>query len=712
MDKQTMTTSKTHCVIESDDVTCVDVLAGDGTNDHYISNRAPLAANPLIKLVPGAIRAGGWLNTWLELERDGMVGHIEEVSHWVQPASNGWLEPEGKTEVPENEQRDIPVPDWLQVEEDRWAPTSHQGRMWSYFRLPYWLRGYGGLGYALNDPQLIRRANVWRHAALEHQQPDGYFGPLTEKDPTDLFPHMIMLNCLEAYHEVSGDDRVLPFMLRFFHFVDSLPEEKLFLPMKEWVRAFGGGLFQNIVWAYNRTGEAWLLKLLEKVHRRTHPWTLGIYGTLASDFELNISPASHCVNIAVGFREPAQYYQLTGDKALLEITENYWRDLRRTYGQFAGGMYASDERCRPGYTDPRQAIETCAIVEFMRSAEVLLGITGDPVWADRCEDVTFNSFPASVMSDFRGLHYLTSPNSVQLDHADKTPTVRNGGCMFSFSPHTRYHCCQHNAGMGWPQFVEHLWYATPDNGIAAVMYGASTLTAKVGDGTHVVVEESTDYPFEEAVRFALATPKPVSFPWMLRIPGWCDNPSLAINGVDVATNLKPCSFAVIRRTWQDGDRVELKLPMAVSLHRWEGNRNSMSVSRGPLTFSLKIDERWEKYTGSEDNQGTDAWPEWQVFADSPWNYALELNVANLLEKFEVTIKPMPNGQVFTPDNAPVEITAPARRVPQWQTSDGMIDVLPESPLISEKPLELVTLIPMGCTRLRITSFPWCDVGRV
>lgn len=685
-------------------INCLSVLPAAGDNDFYVSNRAPLAPNPLIKLPPGAIRPEGWLKVWLELERDGMVGHLEEVSHWVHPSGNAWLDPEGK--VGELVGSSIEIPTYVQMADDYWAPPELKGKRWSRERVPYWLRGFGDMGYILDDEELIRKADIWRNAVLENQHNDGYFGPLSEKAQPDLWPNMLMLNCLESYYEALGDKRIIPFMLKYFRYVDTVP---VLYSGRHHVAARGGDMFYNIIWTYNRTGEEWLLELAEKVHQHTYNWTLGIYATLKADFEA--CPGAHCVNIAQGLREPAQYYQLNHDRQFLNITETYWQDLRKTFGQFAGGMYASDERCRPGFIDPRQGIETCAIVEFMRTAEILTGISGDTRWADRCEDVAFNSFPAALMPDFRGLHYLTSANCVQLDHEDKRPVFRNGGPMFSYSPHTKYHCCQHNVSMGWPYYAEHLWYAARGNGLAAVMYCRSKVTARVGDGTLITIEENTDYPFDDIIHFKMNTPKAVSFPWILRIPGWCQEASITINGRISSVPLKPGSFAVINRTWNDGDRVDLKLPMNLTLTRWEGNKNSLSVNRGPLSFSLMISERWKKYIGKEQNQGTDTWPEWEVFPDSPWNYALELDPENLTENFEVKVGIMPEGQVFTPESAPITITTKGRKVPGWKMENGVVGLLPESPLKTSESIETITLVPMGCVRLRITSFPWYEAAK-
>jgi len=95
----------------------------------------------------------------------------------------------------------------------------------------------------------------------------------------------------------------------------------------------------------------------------------------------------HNVNISQGFGEPATYYQISKDKQHLKAAERNWQKVRSLYGQVPGGMFGGDENCREGYTGPRQAVETCGMVEMMLSEEILLMILGDVIWADRCEDV-------------------------------------------------------------------------------------------------------------------------------------------------------------------------------------------------------------------------------------------------------------------------------------------------------------------------------------
>ena len=156
------------------------------------------------------------------------------------------------------------------------------------------------------------------------------------------------------------------------------------------------------------------------------------------------------------------------------------------YGQFPGGGFAGDENCRPGYVDPRQGFETCGIVEFMHSFEMLTTISGDPLWADRCEEIAFNSLPASLTPDLKALHYLTAANMVAARPAEQEPRAsRTTAPMLSYNPFEVYRCCQHNVSHGWPYYAEHLWLATGDGGLCASLYAAREVTAKVGDGTVV-----------------------------------------------------------------------------------------------------------------------------------------------------------------------------------------------------------------------------------
>ena len=628
----------------------------------YPSNREPLAPSPLVKLPIGAIKPYGWLRHMLRLEADGMVGHLTELSRWCKADGNAWLSPEGKGHSPWEE-------------------------------LPYWLKGFGDLGYVLGDERIIKEARKWIEGILSSQRDDGWFGPrsnLTKvRGKSDIWPNMIAMNCLQSHYEFTGDKRVLPLMTKYFRWQASVPEKDFIVGSWQKVRA--GDNLESIYWLYNRTGEKWLLEVAGKVHRRTIDWTGGVANW-------------HGVNISQCFRQPAIFWMQTKDEKFRQAAYRNYDTVMGLYGQVPGGMFGADENCRKGFDDPRQAAETCSMVEFMHSFEMLTKITGDPLWADRCEEVAFNSFPASQPADLKGLHYLTAPNMVVLDAKNHSPGVQNGGCMLAYDPH-RYRCCQHNHSHGWPYYAEELWLATADGGLCASLYAHSEVEAKVADGTRVTITEETGYPFSETVRFYVKAAKAVRFPLYLRIPGWCKGASVTINGNAVEAKAEPLAYLVIDRTWPteaDGDVVTLTLPMRLEAVVWERNKSAVSIRRGPLWFSLKIGEEWKRIGGTDD------WPAYEVHPTTPWNYGLAVDP----DRPEASVKVArprvsPKAPLSPPSfSDPPILKAKARKVPAWQLDKhGLVAVLQPSPVYTEEPVETVTLIPMGCARLRISAFP-------
>lgn len=652
-----------------------DVLrpAVSSRNSFYVSNKTPLQPSSFIKLPIGAIRPEGWVLACLEREENGMTGHLEELSAFLETKDNAWLNPDGKG-----------IHGWEEV--------------------PYWLRGYADMGYILKDPVIIKKAEAWLNAVLKSQRPNGYFGPLTiEKNGTpSLWPNMIMLWCLQSYYDYSHDKRVLPFMTRYFKWELQEPDS-LFLK-NYWGNSRGGDNLYSVYWLYNRTGYPWLLQLATKIHDNMADWG-----------QANTLPNWHNVNIAQGFRAPATYFLQTGNPADLEATYHDFHLIRDLYGQVPGGMYGADENARPGHTGPHQAIETCGMVEQMNSDEMLIRFTGDPLWADNCENVTFNTYPAAMTPDFRALRYLTAPNMVTSDTTNHSPGIENAGPFFMMNP-LDHRCCQHNHSMGWPYYAENLWMATPDNGLAAVLYSAGKVTAKVGTGKEVVIKEMTHYPFSDHIEFIVHSGTKVQFPLYLRIPGWCKNASVSINGKRQKADFPPDTYARIENTWKDGDEIDLKLPMEITVSKWAENNNSISVNDGPLTFSLKIKERFEdmnpeKIPTEDAHYQPDIpvkeWPAVAIYPESAWNYGLDFKSPDVKKNFTILHRPWPKDNFpFTPESVPIELVTTGKQIPSWKIDKhGLCGALPQSPVAVSTPAKQIVLIPMGATRLRISVFP-------
>jgi hypothetical protein len=641
-------------------ITVVERPVSTSTNSFYVGNRPPLEASPFYKLPVGSITPRGWLRHQLELERDGMTGHLEQISPWLDFAKSSWADPQGRGK-------------------------------YGWEELPYWLKGYGDLGYVLKDKTIIAEAKKWISAVLATQREDGWFGPrelLASLDgKPDLWPHMIMLNVLQSYFEAEGDPRALEVMGRYFKWENTLP-----------VSAFGEGYWpkircgdniESVFWLYNRTGGAWLLDLATKMHASMARWDQDVINW-------------HNVNVSQGFRAGTIFWMLSHDPRHLESAERNYEKIFDTYGQFPGGGFVGDENSRPGYTDPRGGIETCGIVELMHSFEMLTKITGQPVWADRCEEIAFNSFPAALTPDEKALHYITCANQIQLDPGNKSPELQNGGTMVSYSPYEVYRCCQHNVSHGWPYYAEELWLATPDNGLCASLYSACQVSAKAGDSTAVKITEETDYPFGDTVKFTIGTSDTAKFPLYLRLPRWCDSAAVSINGETATLQPRPLEFIRIERRWRDGDVVTFRIPMKLAVRHWPKNNDAVSADYGPLSFSLAIQERFAKY-----GDRMPAWPEWEVFPKSPWNYGLVLDGQNPASSFKVIELAGPlAAQPFTAETVPIKLEATGRRIPTWQAdSNNVVGILPSSPVASDQPEEKITLIPMGAARLRVSMFP-------
>jgi len=642
------------------------------TQQNYVNNRAPLPANPFIKLPVTSVTPRGWIVEMIQRQKDGLAGHLGEVSVWLDKKDNAWLEEGG----------------------------SH-----GWEEVPYWLRGYSNMAYMLNDKAMLDETRLWVEAILNSSKEDGFIGPATNREGRrEVWANMLALQILQDYYDYSGDERVIPALTAYYKWELSYPEDKFL--KHYWENSRGGDNLLSVIWLYNRTGEPFLLELAEKIHRCTANW-----------MQESTLPNWHNVNVAECFREPAEYYLISHDPAALRATYNDFHLIRRIYGQVPGGMFGSDENCRHGYIDPRQGTETCGFVEQMLSDEILMAQTGDLLWMENLEDVAFNSLPAAFMPDQRSLRYITCPNMVQADSRNHHPGIDNPGPYLMMNPFSS-RCCQHNHTMGWPYYAQNLVLASADGGAALLIYGDCNAHLRVADGKEISIDEQTHYPFDEDVTLKLTigsgkkktAKQGVVFPLYLRIPTWTPAAHVTVNGTSV-----PCRVTSgllrIEREWHTGDEVKLHFPMTLNLRRWALNKNSISVDYGPLTLSLLIGERYDvvdsRKTAQHDSswqEGVDAsqWPSYEIYPTTPWNYGLLPE----LDGMSVEWGSWPEDNFpFTLESVPLRVTARGARIPSWgQDETGLCQILPDA----EAPrgaLETITLVPMGAARLRISAFP-------
>ena len=647
---------------------------------NYLNNKAPLLAKPYIELPIGAIMPEGWLEEQLQRMATGMTGHMDTVYEHVMGSRNGWLGGDG----------------------DVWE------------RGPYWIDGLLPLAYILNDKALIDKVQPWIEWTLASQKPNGYFGPDTDRDHEaglqrnnsyDWWPKMVMLKVMQQYYSATGDKRVIPFLTNYFKYqLQELPKT----PLGNWTfwgEQRGGDNLLVVYWLYNITGDEFLLELGELIHKHTLDWT----DIFLNQDHLKRQHSLHCVNLAQGFKEPVIYYQQNKDAKQIQAVKKAVTDMRNTIA-FPTGLWAGDELLRFG--NPNLGSELCTAVEMMYSLEKMLEITGDVQWADHLERIAYNALPTQVTDDFTARQYYHQINQIAIDRHWRDFVTPHEDTDNLHGVLTGYPCCTSNMHQGWPQLVQNLWYATADNGVAALVYAPSNVTAKVADGTLVQIKEETAYPFEETILFTISFAdkklKKAFFPFHLRVPAWCKQPVVRLNGEVIPADAYQGEIVRINREWKQGDKLTLELPMHIEATHWFDR--AAVIERGPLIYSLKMNEKWEKKTIEPEK--VRQYGEWyyEVTSDSQWNFALstsQLRPEVINDHFKVEKNTTIARYPWTLNDAPVTIKGKGRPIRTWQAyrgSAGSVPYFTQQGPDSGDEVE-IELIPFGCTTLRITEFP-------
>ena len=651
------------------------VCLSDEVKPNYF-NRAPLKAKPYAELPQGAIKPKGWLREQLAGMAKGMTGHLDELYPEVIGARNGWLGGDG----------------------DGWE------------RGPYWIDGALPLAYQLDDKALKQKVNRWVEWTLNNQRKDGYIGPIPFVNPPkpepglqrdrrrDWWPKMVMLKILQQHYMATRDQRVLDCLTRYFRFqLKELPETPLD-HWSYWANRRGADNLLVVYWLFNVTGDKFLLKLGDLLNEQTHPYTDIFlkreklkrfrYGTKSDH-------AFHCVNVAQGIKTPIIRYQGDPNPRHLQAVKEAFADIEQTHGQ-PHGLYGGDEGMHG--TVLTQGSELCTAVEMMFSLEKMLEITGDLDFADRLESIAFNVLPTQIADDSLTRQYFQQANQVMVTKSIRNFIQEKHGRRIVFGLTSGYACCTCNLHQGWPKFTQHLWMATADKGLAALVYAPSEVTTTVADDQSVTLKQTTYYPFEDEVRIKVSTEVDVIFPLHLRVPAWCEAPKLSLNG-DSIQGQRDGNLLIVHRSWKDGDQIVLTLPMKLRTRRF--HENSVSLYRGPLLYVLEIKEEWSV------NEDGDR----EVHPKSTWNYALNENHLKDLEKyFKVSTSPR-SDHPWSLDGAPIRLKGIAVPHPAWSLYNESAGPIPWSPQPSQRfgnvhdKLEHVSLVPYGCSTLRVSAFP-------
>jgi hypothetical protein len=654
-------------------------------NTNYKGNPSPLRQNSFIRLPLGTVKPTGWLKSQLEAQAAGLTGNIDDF--WPNLVKSAW----------------------------------HGGDGEAWERGPYFLDGLVPLAYLLNDERLISKVKTWIEPIITSSSDSGWYGPVKNKD---RWPLAVANKALMQYYEATGDKRAIDVLTKYFRYLHDTPPD---WPDKDWrgVRAM-----ENAVtgyWLFRQTGEPWILETIESIQKNSSDWT-SYYEKFPWDSAASAGKkiplnwgvdglTAHVVNNAMAIKYPGLWYQQSSDerfkKAVFSGIEKY--DLN--HGQ-AGGRFSGDEHLSG--RSPRQGTELCSVVELMFSLGELYAIFGTSTLADRLELLSYNSLPGTTTPDMWSHQYDQQSNQV-LVSAAKRDWSTNGDYSNVYGLMPNFGCCLANMHQGWPKFVESMWMATNDNGLALVTYGPSVVKALVSNGKEVTITEETNYPFDGSIKLTIAAKESVRFPLEVRIPGWADTVKISYKGKII--NVHGVSGYKIEEKWKNGDQISIEIPMKIRVEK--RFNNSLSVLRGPLIFSLRIEKEYRSVRINYDNFSYKGSTDWEIYPGSAWNYGLLLDKDNPARGFKLTVNQIgkypfsdTGDMIWSADSgkylrsttdAPLFLKTRAILLPDWTLKNNSADIPPISPVNQDGDPVIITLVPYGCARLRITEFPVMDV---
>ena len=626
-------------------------------------NPKGLAEPPFRPLPLGSIRPLGWLERQLKIQAAGLSGHLDEF--------------------------------WPDVGQSQWFGGKAEG--WE--RAPYWLDGLIPLAWTLDDPALKAKAERYVNHIISAQRADGWYAPFpadAQARRYDLWAILLANKALVQYHEATGDNRVLQAVERNL---------KALAAALDRAPLFGWGQFRwfegliPVFYVYEQTGQEWLLDLARKLFDQRFDYQ-AFYQTpeIASPTPRRglWTWEKHVVNTAMALKAGGLAWRLTRDERDRAFPARMLEILDTWHGQVTG-MFTGDE-CLAG-RNPVQGTELCAVVEAVFSLAQLLSLTGDPAFGDRLERIAFNALPATFSPDMWAHQYVQQANQVQCTINPDCMWSTNGPESNLYGLEPNYGCCTANMHQGWPKFTAHLWMRAPGDGLAlmACAPSAARLTLR---GVAVRATLQTDYPFRETLTLTVDPERPVRFPLWVRVPAWASGATLRITGATPRT-LRPGAFHKLERQWNGPTEITLHFPMRPKTTR--RYNQALAIERGPLVYSLKLEETWTRVNADKPHRELPH-GDFEVRPASPWNYGLLVDENR--PEASITFQERPIGdKPFSPDGAGIVAQVKGRRLPQWKLAHGWADEVQPTAQSSTEPLEQLTLIPYGCTNIRITEFP-------
>ncbi|MBN7813344.1 glycoside hydrolase family 127 protein [Algoriphagus sp. H41] len=495
----------------------------------------------------------------------------------------------------------------------------HQGMYWHDGDFYKFMEAICHVYAVTQDPQLLEELDEYIRIIGKAQEPDGYIQTQIQLRPeVDRYEnrkyhemyntgHLLISACV--HYRVTGKRNFLELAIKQAELLCVL-----FLPESKHFGRFGFNQTQimGLVELYRVTLEKKYLKLAEKFinnrgkyavvhHSTTEGYPIGDMVQERVPLRESTEAVGHAVLALYYYAGAADVFAETGEKALLDALDRLWDNITQqkmyvtgAVGQAHYGASTNRDMIEEGFIDaymlPNLTAynETCANLCNAMFSYRMMGIHGKSKYADIIELVMFNSGLSGI--GHSGKDYFYSNPLRMVNHTRDYHSHENATETPHREPYLSCFCCPPNL----VRMISNLsnWaYSLTENGLAVNLYGGSRLESTLTDGSVIILEQETQYPWEGAVQVTLEKCREEVFDIHFRIPDWAEEATLTINGEPWHESPLPGNYLVINRRWKPGDRVFLNFPMEVSLveghPRVEEVRNHLALKRGPIVYCVE-----------------------------------------------------------------------------------------------------------------------------
>ena len=406
-----------------------------------------------------------------------------------------------------------------------------------------------------------------------------------------------MMEAAVAYFQATGKTSLLQIMQKNADCIDAI-----FGPGRK--RGFPGHpeIELALVRLYEATGEERYLKLAQYFvdERGTEPnffveekkarnWTVWDADPNDAAYTQNTAPVrqqtqatGHAVRAVYLYTGMAAVAEKTGDKELAAACRRLWDSITQKQMCVTGGIGTTHlgEAFTTDYDLPNDTVyaESCASIGLIFFAKKMLQLESDSRYADTMERALYNCVLSGLSLDGKRFFYV-NPLEVYPEYAGKIVTHRH--VLPQRPPWHGCACCPPNIARLLASLDRYVWHETEET-LYCDLYISGTYDFAGGQ-----IRVETQYPYHGSIQLAIhgEPGKAVA----LRVPGWCENWSLAVNGKAIQAPL--CNGYVILQSPQDGDRIELTLDMTprkcYSHVLVRENQGSVCLQRGPLVYCLE-----------------------------------------------------------------------------------------------------------------------------